>query len=73
MALHMLSIVPGTTPATASGLLTYYLEIGELQWGAIRACKPDCLKSSFTGHGGGSHLPTGVDLRWRMIRKAEQN
>ena len=72
MVLRVLSIVLGTTPATTSGLQRYYLENGELQWGAIKECKPACRKNSFSGHGDSHHIPTGVDLRWEAIRKAER-
>jgi hypothetical protein len=71
IVLRVLSIVLGTTPATTSGLQRYYLESGELQWGAIKACKPHCRKTVFCGHGDSHAIPTGVDLRWQAIKKSE--
>jgi hypothetical protein len=71
MVLRVLSIVLGVTPATTCGLQRYYLESGELQWGAIKECKPGCQKDSYTGHGDSHYLPIGVDMRWKTVREAE--
>lgn len=72
MVLRVLSIALGTTPSAASGLQRYYIESGELHWGAIRECKPGCRKLAFTGRGDGHHIPTGVDLRWKAVRETER-
>lgn len=71
MAMRVLSIVLGTTPNTASGLQRYYIESGELHWGAIKECKPSCRKILFTGLGDSHHIPTGIDLRWKAVREDE--
>lgn len=61
----------GTTPDAVSGFQRYYIESGNLHWGAIKECKPTCRKNSFLGHGDNHFIPTGVDLRWKAVREAE--
>jgi molybdopterin/thiamine biosynthesis adenylyltransferase len=72
IVLRVLSIALGITPATTCGLQRYYIESGELQWGAIKACKPDCRKPSFTRKGDAHCLATGTDLRWKSIQEEEK-
>jgi hypothetical protein len=72
MVLRVLSIVLGITPATTCGLQRYYIESGELQWGAIKVCKSGCRKSSFARKGDAHDLPTGTDMRWKSIQEEEK-
>lgn len=71
IVLRILSVVLGITPAAISGLQRYYIESGEVHWGAIKECKPGCRKSSFMGQGDSHFIPTGMDLRWKSVRDAE--
>lgn len=68
VGLRILAIALGVTPATVRGTQRYYVEDGTLAWGAIKECKPDCPKSSWTGIGDTDWVPTGIDLRWKEIR-----
>ena len=63
----------GVAPATLRGTQRYYVEEGTLAWGAIRKCKADCPKPSWTGLGDAHFVPVGVDLRWKEIREREAN
>jgi hypothetical protein len=71
IGLRVLAIAVGLTPATLRGTQRYYVEGGTLAWGAIKECKPNCCKSSWTGIGDTHWLPTGIDLRWKEIRDRE--
>jgi ThiF family protein/uncharacterized protein DUF3455 len=71
IGLRILAIAVGLTPGTLRGTQRYYVEGGTLAWGAIKECKPDCPKSSWTGIGDTHWVPTGIDLRWKEIRERE--
>jgi len=71
IGLRVLAKAVGMTPSTLRGTQRYYVESGTLAWGAIKECKPDCPKSSWTGIGDTHWVPTGIDLRWKEIRKRE--
>lgn len=71
IGLRILAIALGVTPATVRGTQRYYVEGGTLAWGAIKECKSECPKSSWTGLGDVHFIPTGTDLRWKEIREKE--
>lgn len=71
IGIRLLSIALHLTPEALVGTQRYYVEEGILGWGAIKECKPDCPKRSWTGKGDQHHIPTGVDLRWKSIRDTE--
>jgi molybdopterin/thiamine biosynthesis adenylyltransferase len=71
IGLRVLAVAVGLTPATVRGTQRYYIEAGVLSWGAIKECKPDCPKSSWTGIGDTHWVPTGIDLRWKATRETE--
>jgi len=73
MGLRLLALTLRLTPATMRGTQRYYVEDGNLRWGAVRKCKQGCSKSSWLGRGDTHFVPVGIDLRWKDLREKEQN
>jgi hypothetical protein len=72
MGLRLLALTLRLTPATMRGTQRYYVEDGNLRWGAVRECKEGCSKNSWLGRGDSHFVPVGVDLRWKDLREKEQ-
>lgn len=72
MGLRLLALTLRLTPATMRGTQRYYVEDGNLRWGAIRECKDGCVKNSWLGKGDSHFVPTGIDLRWKELRQTER-
>lgn len=72
MGLRLLALTLRLTPATMRGTQRYYVEDGNLRWGAVRECKEGCSKSSSLGRGDTHFVPVGIDLRWKGLREKEQ-
>ena len=73
MGLRLLALTLRLTPATIRGTQRYYVEDGNLRWGAIRECKKGCPKSSGLGKGDSHFVPVGIDLRWKELREKEHD
>jgi len=73
MGLRLLALTLRLTPATMRGTQRYYVEDGNLRWGAVRECKDGCAKTSWLGSGDSHFVPVGVDLRWKELRAKEHD
>jgi hypothetical protein len=71
IGLRILAIALRVTPATLRGTQRYYVEDGTLAWGAVKGCRSDCLKASWSGQGDAHFIPVGEDIRWKKIRQQE--
>jgi len=72
MVQRFLRTILGFPPSEGTGVQRYYVEEGQLRWGAVKGCKSSCPKAAWFGLGDGHPLPTGVDTSWRRIQREEK-
>jgi molybdopterin/thiamine biosynthesis adenylyltransferase len=73
MVQRLLRIALGFPPFGRAWQQRFYAESGEIRWGPVLECEPECPKSTWIGLGDGHPTPVGIDPFLEELRSRNSN